>query len=82
MNVSSKEEIFRIIVGHAQEVVPGLDAHPFQPTDSLRALGANSVDRADIIMMTLESLGVRIPLIDLAKAENIGELAELIHARA
>ncbi len=79
--MSSKEEIFGIIVGHTQEVVPGLDTHAFQPTDSLRALGANSVDRADIIMMTLESLGVRIPLVDLAKAENIGELAAIIHGK-
>jgi polyketide biosynthesis acyl carrier protein len=78
MNV---QDIFDIIVGHTREIVPGLDDHPFQFSDSLRALGANSIDRSEILMMTLESLSLKIPMIDLAKAENIGELAELMHAR-
>jgi polyketide biosynthesis acyl carrier protein len=78
MNV---QDIFDIIVGHTREVVPGLDDHPFQGSDSLRALGANSIDRSEIIMLTLESLSLKIPLVDLAKAENMGELAGLMHAR-
>lgn len=78
MNV---QDIFDILAGHTREIVPGLDDHPFQFSDSLRALGANSIDRSEIIMMTLESLTLNIPLVDLAKAENMGELAGLMHAR-
>ena len=75
----NKQEIFETIVGHVREVLPSLEAHAFQPDDSLKALGANSVDRADIIMMTLESLSLNIPLIAMAKAENIGDLARIMH---
>jgi polyketide biosynthesis acyl carrier protein len=71
-----------VILRHVREVIPALADYPFQPTDSLKALGANSVDRADIIMMTLESLALNIPLIEMAKAENIGELASIIHAKS
>ncbi len=78
MNV---QDIFDILAGHTREIVPGLENHPFQFSDSLRALGANSIDRSEIIMMTLESLSLSIPLIDLAKAENMGELAGIMHAR-
>jgi polyketide biosynthesis acyl carrier protein len=78
MNV---QDIFDIIVGHTREILPGLDDYPFQFSDSLRAIGANSIDRSEIIMMTLESLSLKIPMVDLAKAENIGELAGLMHAR-
>ncbi|MFD0727077.1 acyl carrier protein [Lysobacter brunescens] len=78
MNV---QDIFDILAGHTREIVPGLESHPFQFSDSLRALGANSIDRSEIIMMTLESLSLSIPLIDLAKAENMGELAGIMHAR-
>lgn len=78
----SKEKIREIIIGHAREVVPALAQHQFQPTDSLKGLGANSIDRADVIMMTLESLGVRIPLMELAKAENITDLARMIHEKS
>lgn len=78
----SKEKIIEVIVRHAREVIPRLESHQFQPSDSLRALGANSVDRADIIMMTLESLAVNVPLVAMAKAENIGELAGIIHEKS
>jgi polyketide biosynthesis acyl carrier protein len=78
----NKEEIFEIIVRHTREVVPSLEEYHFQPTESLKALGANSVDRADIIMMTLESLSLNIPLVEMAKAENIGELAGIIHEKS
>lgn len=78
----SKDLIYEIIVGHTREVVPSLESHPFQQTDSLKSLGANSIDRADIIMMTLESLSVDIPLMLLAKADNIGDLARMIHEKS
>ena len=75
----SKDEIFQIIVRHAREVIPDLAAHDFQLTDSLKSLGANSIDRADITMMTLETLAMNIPMMVTAKAENIGQLAGIIH---
>lgn len=78
----NQERVFETIVKHVQDVIPELEGHPFQPADSLKALGANSVDRADIIMLTLESLSLNIPLIEMAKAENIGELARIIHEKA
>jgi polyketide biosynthesis acyl carrier protein len=78
----SKENVLEVIIKHVREVIPALADHPFQPTDSLRALGANSVDRADIIMMTLDTLSLRIPLIEMARAENIGDLAGIIHAKS
>lgn len=78
----SEAEIVATIVRHARHVVPQLEAHQFNATDSLRELGANSLDRADIIMMTLETLELNIPLSAIAKAENIGELASLIHEKS
>jgi len=78
----SESEIVATIVRHARQVVPQLEGHQFKATDSLRELGANSVDRADIIMMTLETLELNIPLSVMAKAENIGELANIIHEKS
>ncbi len=78
----NKDEIFHIIVRHARDVIPALEEHDFQQTDSLKALGANSIDRADIIMMTLESLSLNIPMMLMAKAENVGQLAGIIHEQS
>lgn len=75
----NKDDIFNIIVGHTCEVIPLLEKHSFQRSDRLSELGANSMDRADIIIMTLESLSLRIPLLAVAKATNLGELTDLLH---
>lgn len=74
--------VFDLIVEHTREVLPELEEHPFAPSDSLRDLGANSIDRAEIIMMTLESLSAHIPLVELVDAKNISELADLIHDKS
>lgn len=75
------QEIFKVITAHTREVLPSLLEHNFQFSDSLKNLGANSIDRSEIVMMTLESLSLRIPLIEIASAENIGELAEILYER-
>ncbi|QUX26960.1 acyl carrier protein [Nocardiopsis akebiae] len=78
----SNQDVFDLVVEHTREVLPELGSHAFTPSSSLRELGANSIDRAEIIMMTLESLSASIPLIELADARNIGELAERIHDKS
>lgn len=75
------DDIFNILVNHTREVLPEVEDHDFRMEDSLRELGANSIDRSEIIMLTLETLSLSIPLIVVAKAENMGELAGLLHGR-
>ncbi|MGJ7907995.1 acyl carrier protein [Actinopolyspora sp. H202] len=75
----SKQHVFDLIVEHTREVLPELDNHHFEITDSLRDLGANSMDRAEIIMMTLEKISITVPLVEFADANNMGELADRIH---
>ncbi len=77
----NKENIFKILTGHIVEVIPELEGRAFSSTDSLRELGANSVDRADIIMMTLETLSLQSSLVDFVSAQNIGELVEIIYEK-
>ncbi len=78
----TQQDIFNLIVAHTREIMPGLDQHSFKPEDRLADLGANSIDRADIVMMTLEALSLRIPLVELANARNIGELSALLAAKS
>lgn len=78
----NKEEIFEIIKSHTCEVIPELEGHEFKPGDRLADLGANSVDRAEIIMMTMESLSLQIPRVELFGVKNIGELAEVLYEKS
>ncbi|PJH94321.1 acyl carrier protein [Bacillus sp. SN1] len=74
-----KQKIFEVLVTNICEVLPELDGHRFEPEDQLVELGADSVDRAEIITMVLEDLSLKIPRIELSGAKNIGELAEVLY---
>ncbi|MBN2441741.1 MAG: acyl carrier protein [Spirochaetales bacterium] len=77
----TKEEIFKQIINHIKEVVPELENYNIQQTDSLKDLGANSVDRAEIITLMMESLHINIPRIDFFGAKNIKDLVEIFYAK-
>lgn len=72
------EQIFRVICDNIKEVLQGLESHLFARADKLDALGANSVDRSEIVMMTLEKLDLQIPLVETFGPKNLGELADLL----
>lgn len=75
------DDIFRLIGDCTRRVLPGLESHVFERSDRLAELGATSMERAEILMGVLESLSLDIPRTALAGARNLGELAELLHAR-
>jgi polyketide biosynthesis acyl carrier protein len=78
----NKEDIFELIVRHTYEVIPELEGHLIKPSDRLAELGANSVDRAEIVAMTMESLALQIPRVELFGAKNIGELADVLYGKS
>jgi polyketide biosynthesis acyl carrier protein len=77
----SSEDILEVIASCTREVLPGLEDHPFRRTDRLVDLGANSIDRAEIVMMVLEKLSLKIPRTAVFGPSNIGELSDLLHAK-
>ena len=75
--MTTKQDILALVAEHTRQVLPGLEAHVFAESDSLAALGANSMDRAEIAMMIQEALALKIPRVELFGPRNIGELADL-----
>ncbi|MCB1601554.1 MAG: acyl carrier protein [Lysobacterales bacterium] len=64
-----------------RQVLPELGGHDFADGDSFSDLGANSVDRSEIVMMTMETLGVQIPFAEFSGARNIGQLVSIISSK-
>ncbi len=75
------EEILQLIGRCACEVLPNLAGHQFRSSDQLSELGANSVDRAEIIVLIMEQVSLKIHRSELHGPQNIGELAELVHLK-
>ncbi|BDG78965.1 acyl carrier protein [Bacillus atrophaeus] len=73
-------EIFEVLKQNICEIVPEIENVKITIEDSLRDLGANSIDRAEIIMSTLESIKVSIPMVAFGEAKNINEIIQIIAA--
>jgi polyketide biosynthesis acyl carrier protein len=80
--VPSRQEVFDLVIEHVRNVLPDLDGVDVQPTDSLRDLGANSMDRAEIVMSVMDALSLSIPRVELFGPKNVGELVDLLHAKS
>lgn len=62
-------------------VVPEIDPAGVRPGASLSELGCSSMDRAEIVVLTMEELGLQVPMADLAGAQDIESLVDIIGAR-
>ena len=60
------------------EVLPDLDQAQIVPSKSLLELGANSVDRVEVVTMSMERLDLTVPLSKFANVNNIGELVVVL----
>jgi len=78
----SENEVFSLVVRNICEVLPDLTEHSFKYDDRLVDLGANSIDRAEIVTMSLEALKLNIPRIELFGVKNIGELAQILYKKS
>ncbi|APB70558.1 poly(3-hydroxyalkanoate) depolymerase [Paenibacillus polymyxa] len=76
-----KEEVFDIVKRCICEVLPELQDHTFEYGDRLVDLGADSVDRAEIVNKAMETLSLNIPRVELSGVKNIGELTDALYAK-
>lgn len=69
-----KDKIFEVIKQNIIDVVPELANRPIGIKDSLKDLGANSVDRAEILIKSMSSFQLKVPLVEFGQAKNLEEL--------
>jgi polyketide biosynthesis acyl carrier protein len=74
----SQNEILNVLTQSVQDVIPTIPTEQIIPANSLKDLGANSIDRAEIIMLTLRELRLKVPLMTFASAKSIGDLVALM----
>lgn len=72
-----RKEILEILKGVLAEIMD-IDTANISEADSLKALGANSIDRADIIVTTIEECSAKIPMMKFSDAKNIGGIIDVI----
>jgi polyketide biosynthesis acyl carrier protein len=77
----TKLEIFEIIKRNLVEIMPELASVDIDPTKSMKDLGANSIDRVDVVLQSMEALSVIFPLNELGGIENIQGLVDFLEMK-
>ena len=77
----TKEDVFKIVKKNIVDILPDIADEDIRISDKLKDLGANSVDRADVVIQSLEDLNLKLSLVELAVAKNIEDLVTLFHQK-
>ncbi|CAM5282920.1 polyketide biosynthesis acyl-carrier-protein AcpK [Streptomyces gougerotii] len=78
MNVNSAPEVLEIVRSNIVTVVPEIDPAEVRREVSMADLGCNSIDRAEVVALTLEQLGVAVPVAEFQGIPDIGSLVDLL----
>lgn len=73
--------ISELLIKMIRRTVPELADHAIGRNDAMADLGVDSIERSEIIIATLETIGLEVPMVQLHGPRNIGELADRIHAK-
>ena len=72
----NKEGIGRVVEDVIVQIVPDLKGKSIDFDSTLEDLGADSVDRSEIMVLCLEALSLNVSLVELAAAKTPAELTE------
>ncbi len=78
----SPDSILATLCRAVADVRPDLDTAVLTPADSLRELGLDSMERAEVIMLAMSELRVRVPMTAFAGAADLGAIAAVLESRA
>jgi acyl carrier protein len=78
----TQEDVLAVVKKHLIEAVDGLDESKIEPAQSMKDLGANSLDIVEVVSRSMRELKVKVPRSELAKLTNIAGLVETLHKAA
>jgi polyketide biosynthesis acyl carrier protein len=76
--VAEEKLIFETIKKNLLAVVPEVDPKEVSADRSMAELGCNSIDRAEVVTLTMEDLKVTVPIVELGRVKDIGTLIDLL----
>ena len=78
----TQDAIFETVKRNVLAVLPDVEPGQISIDGRLGDLGANSVDRADVVTLTMEDLGLTIPISEFQEVSDLRSLVELLERYA
>jgi len=79
---TTREQVFSVVKENVTGILDELDEALIVESAALKDLGANSLDRAEIVTGSMEDLGLAFPMRELAGVGNIGALVSFLYSKA
>jgi polyketide biosynthesis acyl carrier protein len=79
--MNDRATVARVVTEAVTEIVPTVDPAEVVGHRHLRDLGADSVDRVEIILAVLDRLGVGEPLSSFSDLPHVEALVDFLHER-
>jgi polyketide biosynthesis acyl carrier protein len=73
-----EERVLAVVQRHLLAVLPDLDPAAISTARSLADLGCNSLDRAEVVTLAMEDLGVTVPVHEFGGVADLASLVELL----
>lgn len=73
-----KQNVFEVVKEVIMEVLPNLDPASISIDKNLKDLGANSIDRMEVVTLSMEALALKLPLMSFANVTNIEGLVDVL----
>jgi polyketide biosynthesis acyl carrier protein len=74
----AKENVYEVVKNVIMEVIPDLTPEMISIDKSLKELGANSIDRMEVVTLSMEALKLKLPLMSFASVTNIEGLVDVL----
>lgn len=75
----TRDEVLECVKRNICEVIPEMVGEEIKEEDELLDLGANSVDRAEIINLVTEELTLCLPRTELFGTKRVGEIVNVFY---
>jgi len=77
--MATKDEILNLVKKHLMDNLEDLAEKDFDPTKSMKAMGANSLDIVEVVSCTMRDLKVKVPRSELSKLTTVQELVDMLY---
>lgn len=74
----TREQVLEIVKEHLMDNVEDMDEGEFDPSKSMKDLGANSLDIVEVVSCTMRQLKVKVPRSELSKLDNVDGLVDVL----
>jgi acyl carrier protein len=78
----TREEMFAVVKGRIGEIVESAKGKEITEADSLRDLGADSLEIVEVVSRSMKDLRIKVPRSDLSRARNLKDLMDLFERHA